>query len=95
MEPVLRLVVMLGRLVVMSWCSLVYNGIETVMFIGSIVNGTNRSIGLHQRVLTFHRVTFASLMLRFYITGVEVIDAVFESVFGWSLLQYLRIKPLE
>lgn len=35
--------------------------------------------------LTFDTVAFASFVLRFDITGVEVIDTIFESVFGRSL----------
>lgn len=72
-------------LVVMHWRCLVYDGIEAIVLVGGVVDGTNGTIGLHERVLTLDGVAVACLVLRLDIAGVEVIHAVFESVFGRCL----------
>lgn len=65
--------------------SLVDDGVEAAVLVGGVVNGTDRTVGLDQRVLALHDVTVARLVLALDVAGVEVVDAVLERVLGWGL----------
>lgn len=85
---------LMDLLVVMHWRRLVDDSIESIVLVGGVVDGTNGTIGLHERVLTLDSVAVACLVLRLDIAGVEVIHAVFESVFGRCLVQGKRNQVL-
>lgn len=76
---------LMNLLMVMHWRRLVDDSVEAVVLVGGVVDGTNGTIGFHKRVLTLHGIAVACLVLRLDIAGVEVIHAVFESVFGRGL----------
>lgn len=74
-------------LMMMHWSGLVDHGVESIVLVGGVVHGADGTIGLHQGVLSLDGVTIAGLVLRLHISGVEVIHAVLESIFGRSLLR--------
>lgn len=76
---------LMNLLMVMHWRRLVDYSVEAVVLVGGVVDGANGTIWFHERVLTLHGVAVACLVLRLDIAGVEVIHAVFESVFGRCL----------
>lgn len=61
--------------------------VEAVHIIGGIVDGTDRTVGLNQRVLSLHDITVAHLVLRLDIAGVAVRDAIVERVLGMRVLR--------
>lgn len=67
------------------WSRLVNDGIETIMFVRDIVYGTNWTIGFHQRVLTLYHVAITFFSLWFNVSGMMIINAIVEMVFGISL----------
>lgn len=76
---------LMNLLMVMHRRRLVDDSVEAVVLVGGVVDGTNGAIRFHERVLTLHGIAVACLVLRLDIAGVEVIHAVFESVFGRCL----------
>lgn len=77
---------------------LVDDGIEAVHIIGGIVDGTDGTVGLDERVLTLDDVAVAHLMLGLNVAGVTVMDAIVERVFrvrlkGDSKIFLFRLDP--
>lgn len=54
---------LMDLLVVMHWRRLVDDSIEAIVLVGGVVDGTNGTIGLHERVLTLDSVAIACLVL--------------------------------
>lgn len=79
------IVMLMDFLVVMHWRRLMDYGIEAIVLIGGVVNCANGTIGLHQRVLSLDGVTITSLVLGLDIAGMEIINAILESIFGMRL----------
>lgn len=55
------------------------------MVVAVVVNSPHGAIGLMQGVVSLHNVTVASLVLRFDITSMVVVDFVLEGVLGIRL----------
>lgn len=68
-------------------CGLGDDCVETVHIIGRIVDGTDRTVGLDQRVLSLDDITVAHLMLGFDVAGVSVGYAIVERVLWVGVLQ--------
>lgn len=77
---------MVFRHLVFQWCCLVYDGVETAVFVRRVLHSPDGSVRLHHGVLSLDDVAVARLMLAFDVAGVVVVDAVFEGVF-WVCLK--------
>lgn len=62
--------------------ALVDDCVETVVVIGGVLNGTDRTIGFNQRVGALDNIAIAHLMLRLHITSVGVSNTVVVVVLG-------------
>jgi len=65
--------------------ALVDDCVETVVVIGGVLNGTDRTIGFNQRVGALDNIAIAHLMLRLHITSVGVSNTVVVVVLGIRL----------
>jgi hypothetical protein len=60
---------------------LAYRSVESCFWMRQIMDGTQRSVRFYQTVLTFDDPFFTSMFpLSFYITGMRIMDSVFELV---------------
>lgn len=85
------IVMFMDLFVVMHGRSFVDDGVEAIVLIGGVVNGANGTIGFHQRVLSLYGVTITSLVLGLDIAGVEIINAILESVFGRCIVIHVFV----
>lgn len=69
----------------MNGLGLVYNSIESVVLVGGVVYSSDGAVWFHQTVLSLDDVAISGLMLVFNVSGVEVLNSVFESVFRVGL----------
>jgi hypothetical protein len=60
-------------------------GIESIVSISSVVDGTGGSISLHKTVVSLYNVTITCLALALLVSGVGVSNAVLEVVSGVRL----------
>lgn len=63
------------------------DGVESVHIIGSIVDGSDRTVSLDQGVLSLYDISIADLMLGLDITGVTVRNSIVERVLGVRVLK--------
>lgn len=75
-------------MMMMDWCRFMHNSIESWVFIGSVVYGTDGTVWLDKGILSLDNVTITCFVLWLDIASVEVIDAIFEGVF-WRCLYFL------
>lgn len=66
------------------------DGIESVVLIGSVIDGTDGAVRFEKLVLTFDYITITGFVLGFVVTSVWVFDSVFELVFWIRLLEQKR-----
>jgi len=59
--------------------------VESVMLVGSVLDGTGGAVGLHQAVLTLNNISVSLLGLLFDVSCVLVINSVFELVLRMCL----------
>lgn len=69
------------------------NSVETVQVIGGVIHSANGTVGLHQRVLSFHGISITNLMRRLDISGQTVVDSVLEGVLRVRL--YVGVEKYE
>lgn len=62
------------------------DGVESMNIIGSIVDGTDRTVGFNQRVLSLHDISITDLMLGLDITSMAIGNSVVEGVLGVRIL---------
>jgi hypothetical protein len=67
-----------------SSCSL-YNGAETVVFVGGVFNNTGGSVGLNQAVGALDHVAVSGFPLALNVAGVRVVNGVVEFIMRRSL----------
>lgn len=53
---------------------------ETIVPVGDVVDNSDRTVWFHQTVLTFDYVSITFFVLSFMISGVVIVDTVFEGV---------------
>uniref|UniRef100_A0A182TZL9 Uncharacterized protein n=1 Tax=Anopheles melas TaxID=34690 RepID=A0A182TZL9_9DIPT len=70
---------------------LVDDGVESVVDVGGVVDGADRTVGLNQRVLALDDISVALLGLRLDVSGMRVLDAVVERVFRVRSNTYNRL----
>lgn len=70
---------------VVSMSTAVNNSVETIVFVGSVVNGTDCAVWFNEGVRSFDYITIAGFMLRFLVTGMGIFYSIFEFVMSWSL----------
>lgn len=63
------------------------DGVESVHIIGCVVDGTDRTVGLNEGVLSLHDISITDLMLGFDITGVAIGNSVVERVLRVRILR--------
>lgn len=63
----------------------VHDGVEAVVGVGRVRDGTRRAVGFEQGILALHHVTVAFLPLRLHVPGVDVVHSVVERVLGVRL----------
>ena len=69
---------------------LVDDGVESVVVVGGVVDGADRTVGLNQRVLALDDISVALLGLRLDVTGMRVLDAVVERVLRVGLREHTQ-----
>ncbi|KAF4521996.1 hypothetical protein B566_EDAN012547 [Ephemera danica] len=69
-----------------SWAILVYNSVESVDGVSSVVDGTTSAIGLHERVRSLDNISVASLSLSLVVSGDSVRNGVGEAVLRMSVV---------
>jgi len=63
-----------------------YNGAETVVLVGGIINYASGSVGLNQAVGTLDHVAVTGLPLALNVAGVRVVNGVVEFIMRWPLI---------
>jgi hypothetical protein len=67
--------------VCVDWSGLVDDCVESIVVIGGVVNGSDRTISFDQRVLSLNNISVAWFMLGLDVSGMWVLDSVVEGVF--------------
>lgn len=62
-----------------------YDGVETVVVIGGVVDSANGAVRFDQGVRSFHHIADTHFLLLFAVASMGVFDAVFEVIFGRGL----------
>lgn len=62
------------------------DGVETIVGISGVVNGTDGAVGFHQGILAFDNISITGFVLGFVVTSMWVFYTVFELVF-WMCLE--------
>lgn len=70
---------------------LVNDGVEAVVLVGSVIDRANGAIGFHQCVTPFYDIAVTRFMLGLDVTRVEIVHAVFVTVFRMSLREKMRL----
>jgi hypothetical protein len=74
-----------GRCSVNGVSTLDNMSIESIVIIGSVVDGTGGSISLHKTVVSLYDITITSLALALLVSGMSISNAVLEGILGVSL----------
>jgi len=71
---------------VISVSDLLDFGVESVVMVGGVVDFPGGAIGLLQSVVSLDNIAFPGLVLALDVTGVGVVDGVFEVVVGRGIV---------
>lgn len=75
----------------MSWSSSVDDGVESVMLIGGVVDGSDRAVRFDQGVRSLYNIAVSCLMLTFYVTCLVVVHAIFKCILRVRLIEVKKI----
>ena len=67
-------------------------GVESGVFVSSVVNSTGGAVRFNQLVVTFNLVTVTFLSLFLDVVSVAIMDSVLEFIFGMSLKIMIMFK---
>lgn len=70
------------------------NGVESVILVGRVFDGSHRAVGVVHRVRALQNVSVAVFVLAFHVPGVRVLDSVVERVFRVSLRTQTKIGEM-
>lgn len=80
----------LGQVTCSDWTArVVDDGLEAILVVGGVFDGSHAAIGFYEAVVSVHNVTIAYLILCFDVASLWVVDVVFERVLGRLLLFWL------
>lgn len=68
-----------------DWGGFVYDSVESVVFIGGIVNGSDGTIGFDDGILSFYNISITGFVLAFNVSSMVIVDTILVSVFRVGL----------
>lgn len=79
-------------MVAMSY--VLHHSLETVVVVSLVVHDAFTTIGLRKGVLTLHNISVTNFPMRFVISGVGILDTVFELVLGMGMMFLLVVTVI-
>jgi hypothetical protein len=70
---------------VVCLASAVDYGVETIVFVSSVLDSTNGAIRVMDGVFSLHNIAITSLPLRFVVTGMGIVNCIVKLVLRVSL----------